>query len=796
MYERATAARARLGPHGGEQRLARGRVRGESREGVGPRVVGDGVQVRDREDVAHVRLGAEGRREVREVAAPVGQPPLRPVRVQVRLVVGRRGREHVAHAQHPEPGGRPHRAQHRLAPAVDDRGIDEVERAERVRGPGPGQRAAPNGRAVTVGRRDGQLAPPERQPHPRRVRRVAYRRRDQREQPLDVRGGVVALLRRVRRREDALADGSVGEHRPQVGHARPEAFQQRVRRTRVDDAQPEVGRVAGVEHPAAGVRRLAPPGVQEEKAAGPADDLPAEQRDRQRTQCLEHRPVGGVRREGLVQRPPARRVGGEREVVHHVREAHDPRPERPCDRAERTRDVHQVRDPELRPHAGVAHVAREDARLGGRDQGVPDGVGRVVVVRPGWLLGTPRGRRVEREERGPGELRLGRRPHLRVDRARRQPGRDEGQHVGAARPREPSEQLRVRPPRRARDVRGDRTGRDVPARRVQREGRQEERGERETLVGGGRRVQDVGARTVAGQRPRDRPPRRRTLLDRAVGEQGRVDRPLPAQDGPPVGDVGDPALLDAVPGHDDLGERGEREQQRVVHSGELRADGGEGVGVAQLDLDDRVVARRHLDAGRERETQHREPVGPARHLGGEVGTVGDHVVERGARAGERQLDRTLPRPDPHPVGDRADGREADPEPADRGRPSDGVARTLPRRGRAQRHERRDARRVQRLAGVRRAQHPGPVRSRRRVQAQAQPPRDPGPGRRVRGVLRELDDDPPPVRPVGVVLLGVRVLAQTRRRRPPRLQDRAAQGGRPEDVVRHSCGSSAAGSAVG
>src|SRR5690606_41247596 len=68
--------------------------------------------------------------------------------------------------------------------------------------------------------------------------------------------------------------------------------------------------------------------------------------------------------------------------------------------------------------------------------------------------------------------------------------------------------------------------------------------------------------------------------------------------------------------------------------------------------------------------------------------------------------------------------------------------------------------------------------------------------RVRRVLSELDDDAPPVRPVGVVLLGVGVLAQARRRGPPRLQDRTAQRGRPEDVVRHSCGSSGAASAAG
>ncbi len=147
-----------------------------------------------------------------------------------------------------------------------------------------------------------------------------------------------------------------------------------MRRPRVDDAETEVGGVPRVERPAVRAavravgRAVVRAVVEEQQAARPAHDLPAEQRDRERAQRLEHRPVPCVRGEGVVQRPPARGVGDEREVVQDVGEIDDLRPERPRDRAQRSRHVDEVRHPELGTHARVAHVPGEDARLGGREE--------------------------------------------------------------------------------------------------------------------------------------------------------------------------------------------------------------------------------------------------------------------------------------------------------------------------------------------------------------------------------------------------------------------------------------------
>ena len=135
------------------------------------------------------------------------------------------------------------------------------------------------------------------------------------------------------------------------------------------------------------------------------------------------------------------------------------------------------------------------------------------------------------------------------------------------------------------------------------------------------------------------------------------------------------------------------------------------------------------------------------------------------------------------VGHRPHRREADAEPADR-------PAVVPLGRRAHRDQRRDPVGVQRGARVRGDQHqPVAVGAR---QPQEQPARHARARRRVRRVLRQLDDHAVAVVAAGVVLLGVGVLPQPGRGDPPRPQDGRAQGGRPEGVDGHGSGSGRAG----
>ncbi len=165
--------------------------------------------------------------------------------------------------------------------------------------------------------------------------------------------------------------------------------------------------------------------------------------------------------------------------------------------------------------------------------------------------------------------------------------------------------------------------------------------------------------------------------------------------------------------HDDLREPGQGEQQRVADVREL-ARTASSAASSRSSTSARSACRGHLDARREREAQHREPVAAPRDLGGGFRAVRHDVVERGARAVEarrRRLPRRCAR-GPRPSGPpRSRPRSA---PPCAGRPLLGP---WPRPA-SRRATRRPPRRAARPCWPR--GHPAPVGVGRRVQAQPEP----------------------------------------------------------------------------
>jgi hypothetical protein len=309
---------------------------------------------------------------------------------------------------------------------------------------------------------------------------------------------------------------------------------------------------------------------------------------------------------------------------------------------------------------------------------------------------------------------------------------------------------------------GQRSRGDLPTGRVQRERADQQRGQVERLVGRRRGVQHGRHRLARQrQRPGQRPGGPVALLDRAVREQGRVDPAGPA-DHPPASRVGHhPAY--AVDLDRDLGQGGQREQQRVVHLAELAAHQLDRSRVAQWEQDGRGEAA-HRPAGRRPgQPEHRQlATAPARlvrervDLGdGAPGPVG--VPPDGAGLGQHL----------GAVGDGQDGTEPHAE------ATDGAVVALA--GGAQRAERLDTGRVQRGAGVRGCQDAAGERQEQAAGAAVA-------GRGVGGVLGQLHNDPVAVAAAHQVVLGVRVLTEPGRRRGPRVQHTLAQRGGAERIL--------------
>ncbi len=237
---------------------------------------------------------------------------------------------------------------------------------------------------------------------------------------------------------------------------------------------------------------------------------------------------------------------------------------------------------------------------------------------------------------------------------------------------------------------------DVPTGRVERQGRDEQRGDAARLVGLRRGVDHTGP---DGGRPRrhgpgDAPGPGAALLDRPVREQLERQLPLRRLDRPALVDVRDPtgravqgAVLDQ-----DLDESRQRQQERVADVAQQPADLVGGHLVAQLQDDRAVVPRRRPTLRGEGQAQRGQGAVPAADLVVERGVAlrgqqRGRVTDRVAHAAGRRQQRDL-------VGHRADRGEADPEPTDHGR-----AVTTFRR-RPHRRQRRDAGRVERVPGVR------------------------------------------------------------------------------------------------
>ncbi|WP_139316098.1 hypothetical protein [Cellulosimicrobium sp. CUA-896] len=588
------------------------------------------------------------------------------MRVELGLLAGL-GREDVPHLEHRRPGGDADRSQDALAPAVRQRRVDDRE-VEHARRPRPRDGEGPGRRRRAVGGRQRQLAPPER----RLVEPVRDRRRDEHEQAFDealVPVGV-AVLGRARGVEDALPHDRVRRDGARPAPAGTEALEHLVVGRGVDDAQAETRDDVGREH-RAGARRVAPRGhaVEDQEPTGATGGAAVGERDRDGGERLEHTAVARVRGERVVQLAAALRSAGGRQGLDRVRELDRLDPERARDAEQAARHDDQVRGTERVAHARVrTGVADEDARAVGADP--PARVRHRVRHR----VGTP-GDAVRRGQERRAAQRLGRGvAHEGVDRPAGQAGRHQVQDLDPAGGGDRREQLRVRLPRASRDVLRQRARDDVAARRFERERREQQGGEGRRLVGRRRRVHHatvragplrvVGHRARARQGPRHRPPVPATLLDRPVREQQRVEPPVATHDGPPVAEVRHaphgPGVVD-----DDLRERGQGEQHRVAHPGELGAHRRERRVVAQLRLDHGVEPVRDRHRGRERQAQDGQAVAAPRDLRGERGDVADDGVEGGARAREREPDGSVAGADADVVGDGAQRGEPHAEPSDR-----------------------------------------------------------------------------------------------------------------------------------
>ena len=242
---------------------------------------------------------------------------------------------------------------------------------------------------------------------------------------------------------------------------------------------------------------------------------------------------------------------------------------------------------------------------------------------------------------------------------------------------------------------GDGTGLDTPAVGAERERADQDRGQVEGGVGGGRGVHDrfdVGghrrdpALGVDGDRPGEPPRAAFAFLGRTVGEGLRGEPARAGEQAPGGGafavrvavggrQVGRAAL---VPGEDvfgtvhthaDLGEAVEREQQRLAGAVEEFAYALGGVLVAQHEGDRGVITLGDARVlGGEGQAQHGYVPGAAFHLQGEffVGAVGGEQVGHGrARARPGETHRTGGGGHGDVVAQGGHGGEPDPEAAGR-----------------------------------------------------------------------------------------------------------------------------------
>lgn len=337
---------------------------------------------------------------------------------------------------------------------------------------------------------------------------------------------------------------------------------------------------------------------------------------------------------------------------------------------------------------------------------------------------------------------------------------------------------------------------------VERQRRDEQRGNAEGFVGGGRRVDDGGgagayggAFRVHGDGPGDRPVRAQPFLAGPVGEQRGLDGAVVGDGAPAVRtvcgvlDVDVRAVLRAaqrphgVRGFDhDLVEPAQGEQEGVVDRVEQPDHEVLGATVAQREDDDGVVPVGCGALGGQREPQQRYVAVAAAELVAEAGAGDGRAGGEVAGLGEGPADAAVPADDGGLVAHREHGGEPDAEPAD------GSLVALALGGGAQGGERFHAGGIDGGAGVDGGEYGGGVRG-RRVQGEAEPPGDPGAGGGVGGVLGQLDDEAVTVAAEREVLLGVGVLAESGgaccpRRRARRVASVRSRTDRPPRS--HSC----------
>lgn len=259
---------------------------------------------------------------------------------------------------------------------------------------------------------------------------------------------------------------------------------------------------------------------------------------------------------------------------------------------------------------------------------------------------------------------------------------------------------------------GERSGCRVPAGGVQREGRDEQRGDTERLVAGRRGVHDGagagvgrGAVGVGGHGPGERPVRAQPLLDGPAGEEFGGERPVRGRRTPPGRTVSrvlhdDEGVLgaaadraDRVRLDHDLLEPGEGEEESVVDAVQEALGEVGGGGVAQREDDDGVVGVGRGALGGERESQQRDMAVAAADLVAEPGAVPCGVGGVLTGLGEGPADPAVPADDGGLVGDGEHGGEADAEAADR------AVLAVALGGGTQGGEGLDTGRVQRGAGV-------------------------------------------------------------------------------------------------
>ncbi|CAM5534022.1 hypothetical protein SALBM135S_04823 [Streptomyces alboniger] len=356
------------------------------------------------------------------------------------------------------------------------------------------------------------------------------------------------------------------------------------------------------------------------------------------------------------------------------------------------------------------------------------------------------------------------------------------------------EEFGVRVRRALHEEVGEGPGGGVPPCGVQRERGDEQRRYAQRLVARRRRVHDrrgagalrgaVGAR---GDGPGDGPVRAQPLLDGAVLQEGGVQRSL-AADGAPAGRAVAAVLDDGVRGlgaaaqgaygavrglDADLLKTRQGEEQGVVHGVEQPGDEVLRGGVAQGQDDDGVVSLGGGALGGHRQAQERYVAVPAADLVAESRAEACGPRGQFAGLGQGPADAAGAPDDGGFVADGEHGGEAHAEAAD-AVPLLGLALLLPLGGGAEGGEGLDAGGVQRGAAVGRGEDAVAER-------QGEPAGDTGAGRGVGGVLGQLDDEAVAVAAEGEVLLGVGVLAEAGGGRGPRVEDSAAEACGAEGV---------------